>query len=262
MSDVVIYTVEDGVAQVFLNRPEKYNALSIPLFEALIETGEAIKQDKSIRAVVLSGSGDNFCAGLDMENFTPGNLSTDLMPRTHGITNFYQHVSWVWHEIEVPVIAAVQGVCLGGGLQIIAGADMRYVHPKAKLSIREVHWGIVPDMAGTQLWGQYVREDILRELSYTARLFSGEEAGQFGFATRLCDNPLEAALETAREIAGKNPHAIRSCKRLINNQSKIGVEEGMLAESQEQGALLGSPNQVEAVMANFEKRAPNFADPE
>lgn len=142
MSDVLTYTVEDGIAQVILNRPEKYNALSIPLFEALADTGEAIKKDKSVRVVVLSGSGDNFCAGLDMENFTSGVLNDSLQPRSHGVTNLFQHVAWVWHEIEVPVIAAVQGVCLGGGLQIISGADMRYVHPESKLSIREIHWGL------------------------------------------------------------------------------------------------------------------------
>ncbi|MEC8429035.1 MAG: crotonase/enoyl-CoA hydratase family protein [Pseudomonadota bacterium] len=262
MSEVLTYTVEDGIAQVILNRPEKYNALSTQLFEALANTGEAIKKDNSVRVVVLSGSGGNFCAGLDMENFTSGVLNDSLQPRSHGLTNLFQHVAWVWHEIEVPVIAAIQGVCLGGGLQIVSGADMRYVHPESKLSIREIHWGLVPDMAGTQLWGHFVREDILRELTYTGRMFSGEEAGQFGFATRLCENPLEEALATAKEIAGKNPHAIRGCKRLINNQLSLSAEDGLMQESVEQDELIGSPNQLEAIMANFEKRAPNFADPE
>lgn len=262
MSEVLTYTVEDGIAQVILNRPEKYNALSTQLFEALANTGEAIKKDNSVRVVVLSGSGGNFCAGLDMENFTSGVLNDSLQPRSHGLTNLFQHVAWVWHEIEVPVIAAIQGVCLGGGLQIVSGADMRYVHPESKLSIREIHWGLVPDMSGTQLWGHFVREDILRELTYTGRMFSGEEAGQFGFATRLCENPLEEALATAKEIAGKNPHAIRGCKRLINNQLSLSAEDGLLQESVEQDELIGSPNQLEAIMANFEKRSPNFADPD
>lgn len=262
MSEVLTYTVEDGIAQVILNRPEKYNALSTQLFEALANTGEAIKKDNSVRVVVLSGSGGNFCAGLDMENFTSGVLNDSLQPRSHGLTNLFQHVAWVWHEIEVPVIAAIQGVCLGGGLQIVSGADMRYVHPESKLSIREIHWGLVPDMAGTQLWGHFVREDILRELTYTGRMFSGEEAGQFGFATRLCENPLEEALATAKEIAGKNPHAIRGCKRLINNQLSLSAEDGLMQESVEQDELIGSPNQLEAIMANFEKRSPNFADPQ
>ncbi len=262
MSEVLTYTVEDGIAQVILNRPGKYNALSTQLFEALANTGEAIKKDNSVRVVVLSGSGGNFCAGLDMENFTSGVLNDSLQPRSHGLTNLFQHVAWVWHEIEVPVIAAIQGVCLGGGLQIVSGADMRYVHPESKLSIREIHWGLVPDMAGTQLWGHFVREDILRELTYTGRMFSGEEAGQFGFATRLCENPLEEALATAKEIAGKNPHAIRGCKRLINNQLSLSAEDGLLQESVEQDELIGSPNQLEAIMANFEKRSPNFADPD
>jgi len=262
MSDVLSYQVENAIAQVTFNRPDKMNALNMALFEALTEVGETIKADNSIRAVVLTGAGKSFCGGLDMSLFTGGADWSRLEERTHGLTNIYQQVSWVWHEIPVPVIAAIHGHCLGGGLQIASGADMRFVHPEAKLSIMEIKWGLVPDMAGTQLWSRYVREDILRDLTYTGRIFSGGEAMSFGFATRLCDDPLAEALQAAEQIAGKNPHAIRAGKRLINSQSQVSYAEGLLAEAIEQKAILGSPNQMEAVMANMEKRAPNFADPE
>ncbi|BFM15503.1 crotonase/enoyl-CoA hydratase family protein [Maricurvus nonylphenolicus] len=260
MSKVIDYQVKGGIARVTLNRPDKMNALNLDLFEALIETGEAIKKDGSVRVVVLSGEGKAFCAGLDMELMMSGGAA-DLVERAYGICNLFQQAAWIWREVPVPVIAAVQGSCLGGGLQLMCGADIRYIHPQTKLSIMEMKWGIVPDMAGTQLWSAYVREDIIRELTYTARVFSGVEAERYGFATRLCDDPLTEALETAAQIANKNPDAIRAAKRLINNQRQPDVEAGILAESVEQDALMGKTNQIEAVTANFEKRAPKFIDP-
>jgi len=244
-----------------LNRPDKMNALSLDLFKALVATGEAIKSDASVRVVVLSGAGKAFCAGLDMELMMSGG-APDLLERSHGVCNLFQQAAWVWHEVPVPVIAAVHGSCLGGGLQVMCGADMRYIHPQTKLSIMEMKWGLVPDMAGTQLWGAYVREDIIRELTYSARVFTGEEAECYGFATRLCEDPLADAMETAAQIAHKNPDAIRAAKRLINNQRQPDIAAGILAESVEQDVLMGKPNQIEAVTANFEKRAPRFIDPQ
>jgi len=260
MNETLSYTVNDGIASVTLNRPDKMNALNHALFEALIATGEAIKADKRVRVVVLNGAGRAFCAGLDMEVMTSIS-SVDLAVRTHGECNLFQQAAWVWHQVQVPVIAAVHGTCFGGGLQIMTGADIRYIHPDTKLSIMELKWGLIPDMAGTQLWKTFVREDIIRELTYTARVFSGVEAHAYGFATRLTENPLEEALATAQQIANKNPEAIRAAKRLINNQQQPDQTAGILAESTEQMGIMGSANQMEAVMANFEKRAPIFSDP-
>ncbi len=260
MNNTISYEVENGIAKVTLNRPDKMNALNTDLFNALIAAGETIKADKSVRVVVLSGAGRAFCAGLDMELMMAVG-ETNLDERTHGIANLFQQAAWVWHEVPVPVIAAVHGTCLGGGLQLMTGADMRYIHPETKLSIMEMKWGIVPDMAGTQLWSRFVREDIIRELTYTARVFSGVEANEYGFATRLTKNPLEEALETAQQIANKNPDAIRAAKRLIGNQIPGDAVAGLLAESVEQTAIIKTPNQIEAVMANMQKRAPQFNDP-
>ncbi len=259
MNDTISYQLENSIAKVTLNRPDKMNALNLDLFEALIATGELIKADKRVRVVVLSGAGKAFCAGLDME-LMMSEQEHNLSDRSHGLCNLFQQASWVWHEVPVPVIAAVHGACFGGGLQIMTGADIRYIHPDTKLSIMEMKWGLVPDMGGTQLWSAFVREDIIRELIYTARVFSGREAGEYGFATRLCDDPLAAALETAEQIAGKNPDAIRAAKRLINNQRQPDIATGLLAESQEQTAIIRTPNQIEAVMSNFEKRIPKFLD--
>ncbi len=176
-----------------------------------------------------------------------------------GKANFPQQAVWGWRQLPVPVIAAVHGVAFGGGFQLALGADMRFLSTDARMSIMEIKWGLVPDMAGTPILASLVRDDILRELTYTGRIFSAQEAQSYGLATRVCDDPRAAALEVAREIAGKSPDAIRAAKRLLNNLS-VDPAAALLAESVEQQKLLGSPNQTESVRANLEKRAPKFAD--
>ncbi|MGB3866337.1 MAG: crotonase/enoyl-CoA hydratase family protein [Xanthobacteraceae bacterium] len=264
MNDRVSVSITDGVADVRLVRADKMNALDFPMFDALAATCDRLKNEKGLRAVVLSGEGRAFCAGLDTSRFETmkegksGRLGS-LVPRTRGLVNDPQYVVWGWRELPVPVIAAVHGVALGGGFQLMLGADMRFVAPDTKLSILEIKWGLVPDMAGTPILARLVRDDVLRDLTYTGRVFSGREALDYGLATRVCDDPHKEAMAAAREIAGKNPAAIRAAKRLMNN---LGTDpaSALVAESYEQQALIGSPNQSEAVRANIEKRAPNFVD--
>ena len=225
------------------------------------------------RQVVIAGRGKAFCAGLDMASFqrmeqgAAGEVlgqSADgagLVARTHGLANAAQQVAMVWREVPVPVIAAVHGVAFGGGLQVALGADIRIVAPDTKLSVMEIKWGLVPDMGGMVLMRELARSDVVRELTYTGRVFSGEEALQLGFATRLAADPLAEALAMAHEIAGKSPDAIRAGKRLLNASLAHSAAELLIAESVEQQALIGSPNQVEAVRANIERRAPRFTAP-
>lgn len=265
MEDRVTISIADGVADVRLVRADKMNALDMAMFEALVAAATRLKTEKGVRAVVLSGEGKAFCAGLDMGRFQTmgegkgsGRLG-DLAERTHGIANQPQYAVWGWRELPVPVIAAVHGVAFGGGFQLALGADMRFLAADARMSIMEIKWGLVPDMAGTPILASLVRDDILRDLCYTGRIFSAQEAMSFGLATRICDDPRAAALEAAREIAGKSPDAIRAIKRLLNKLS-ADPAPALLAESIEQKALIGSPNQVEAVRANIDKRAPKFAE--
>src|SRR5437764_1492822 len=219
MENRVSIDISDGVADVRLVRADKMNALDMAMFEALVAATERLSREKGLRAVVLSGEGRAFCAGLDMGRFAamnenggngiPGGESRDLTRRTHGQANFAQHAVWGWRQLPVPVIAAVHGVAYGGGFQLALGADMRYVAPGTKMSSMEIKWGLVPDMAGTPILATLVRDDILRELTYTGRVFSAEEGQSYGLVTRICDDPRAAALEAAREIAGKSPDAIR-----------------------------------------------------
>jgi enoyl-CoA hydratase/carnithine racemase len=192
-------------------------------------------------------------------NGVAGGEARDLTVRTHGLANFPQAAVWGWRQLPVPVIAAIQGVAFGGGFQLALGADMRLLHPEARMSIMEIKWGLIPDMAGTPILASLVRDDILRELTYTGRIFSAQEALSYGLATRICDDPHTAAMALAREIAGRSPHAIRAAKRMLNNLS-VDPGPALLAESVEQQQLIGAPNQLEAVRANMEKRAPRFAD--
>jgi enoyl-CoA hydratase/carnithine racemase len=239
------------------------------MFEALVAATERLAREKGLRAVVLSGDGPAFCAGLDMGRFAAmkescgngiaGGKERDLAARTHGTANFPQAAVWGWRQLPVPVIAAVHGVAFGGGFQLALGADMRFLSVDARMSVMEIKWGLVPDMAGTPILSGLVRDDILRELTFTGRIFSAQEALSYGLATRICENPRAAAFEIAREIAGKSPHAVRAAKRLLNNLS-VDPGPALLAESIEQMKLMGSPNQLEAVRANIEKRAPRFAD--
>ncbi|MBB5048578.1 enoyl-CoA hydratase/carnithine racemase [Rhodopseudomonas rhenobacensis] len=260
MNDRVAVTITDGVADVRLVRADKMNALDAAMFEALVDTTARLAGEAGLRVVVLSGEGKAFCAGLDMGRFAEmKDALRDLVTRSHGEANAAQQAVWGFRQLPVPVIAAVHGVAFGGGFQLALGADIRLLAPDARMSIMEIKWGLVPDMAGTPILASLVRDDVLRELTYTGRIFSAEEALSYGLATKIVEDPRAAALELAREIAGKSPDAIRAAKRLYN---KLLVAPGpaLLEESIEQQQLIGSPNQIEAVRANVEKRPPRFVN--
>jgi enoyl-CoA hydratase/carnithine racemase len=269
MSDRVSVHIENGIADVRLNRPEKMNAIDPAMFGGLCDTGQALAKEKSLRAVVLSGEGRAFCAGLDFSSFgamagdgaVDGLAPDDVFASPEG-PGRAQLGAWVWQELPVPVIGAIHGVAYGGGFQIAMGADIRFVAPDARLSIMEIKWGLIPDMSGTQTLRRIARLDVIKELAFTGRVISGEEALALGLATHLSDHPHADAMQLAREIATMSPDAVRCAKRLFNETGLGSVQEGFLLESELQKKLVGSPNQVEAVRANLEKRAPLFKDPE
>ena len=267
-NDRVTLSFADGVADVRLNRPDKMNALDAAMFDALIATGESLKTMRGLRAVVLSGAGRSFCAGLDMGRFqamadgADSVASLRLGPRTHGDCNVPQYAALVWRSLPVPVIAAVHGAALGGGLQIALGADLRIVAPDAKLGLLEVRWGIVPDMGAFIVLPELMPADRIRELAYSGRTVTGTEAVAMGLATRTSDAPLEAALALARELAGRNPDAIRATKSLVAGAYSTDRATRLMRESQAQIAIMERANQREAVRSQLENRAPRFVDPE
>jgi len=265
VSERVTVQISEGVADVRLARPDKLNALDAAMFEALVASGERLAADRSLRAVVLSGEGRAFSAGLDVASFLGGGGggARDLFARSEASpANLAQRAAWIWAELPVPVVAAVHGVAFGGGLQIALAADLRVVAPDARLSVMEIKWGLVPDMSGTQTLRRLVRLDVAKELAFTGRIVSGAEALELGLATQLAEAPRDAAFELAREIASREPNAVRAAKRLLDASGVVGVEEGLRLEEEAQRALLGQPNQLEAVRANAEKRVPRFRDPD
>lgn len=254
---------ESGIAHVRLTRGEKLNALDPAMFDALLEAGKTLFDMPNLRCVVLAGEGKGFCAGLDLTTLEAA-LDGDgpaLPQRTHGNANRFQQTAMQWRKLPVPVIAAIHGSCFGGGLQIAGGADIRVVAPNAQLAVMEMRWGIVPDMGGYALWRGIVRDDVLRELTYTNRAFSGEEALALGFATFVDADPVARATTIAQEIATRSPTAIRAAKALFGNYLDAATDEILQEESFTQARLIGTRNQTEAVQSQLEKRPACFVDP-
>lgn len=278
MSDRVTIEISNGVADVKLNRPDKMNALDTAMFDAIIDAGASLKSDASVRAVVLSGEGRAFCAGLDFGSFSKMAEGGDDKPEAKKkreskkdaeldglegrITHRGQQAAYAWTEMPVPVICAITGVALGGGFQIAMGADIRIIAPDARMSVLEIRWGLIPDMTGTQTLAQHVGLDVAKELTFTGRMVEGQECVDIGLATKVSDSPYDDALAMAHEISAKSPHAVRAAKRLLGNVESLTTAERFAAERDEIGALIGSPNQVESVMAYFQKRDPVFVNPE
>jgi len=268
MSERVSISIDGGVADVRLSRPEKMNALDVPMFDALVEAGRSLATDDSVRAVVLSGEGRSFCAGLDFSGFqamagdgggSGGTGSIGRVPEGQ-ITHHAQQACWAWHELPVPVIAAVHGVAFGGGLQLALGADIRIVSPDVRMAVLEIRWGISPDMIATQVLPKLVGPDLAKELTWTGREVGGDEAVRIGLATHVADDPRSRALELAAEIASKNPHAIRGAKHLIDISHHADWATGFAEERKVIASLIGTPNQAEAVHAYFEKRPAVYQD--
>lgn len=276
----VTVSIDAAVADVRLNRPSKLNAVDPAMFRALVDTGAALQADRSVRAIVLSGEGRGFCAGLDLSSFaamaggdrtrsdsadaddrTPdaGSPST-ILDRGDRITSLGQQAAYTWTEQPAPVIAAVTGPALGAGLQIALAADIRFIAPDATMSVLEIRWGLVPDMTGTQMLPRLVGLDVAKELAFTGRMVDGRECVELGLATHLSEDPKGAAMELAGEIAARSPDAIRGAKRLVNMAGQAPLAEGFAAEAETMAALIGSANNAEAIRAYFEQRAPDFRD--
>ena len=263
-ADRVQIKTENHVAEVAMVRSDKHNALDGEMFQAMADAAARLADEPGVRAVVLHGEGPSFCSGIDV-GWLAGeakNLEHEFTKRDEFGANLFQRVSTAWLEVPVPVIAAIQGNCLGGGLQIALGADIRLATADAKLSVREVHWGLVPDMGITATLPRLLPLDVAKELTFTGKIVSGEEAAELGLVTRVEADPLAAARELAAEIAGRSPHAVRAAKRLYEHTWHEGGRAGLELESELQFGLIGSPNQMAAVIAGVSKQPGEFTDPE
>ena len=264
MSERVEIQIENNVALVRMNRPEKHNALDKESFEALIQSGETLAGNTSVRAVILAGAGESFCAGIDRAIFESvgGGLNDALMrPRGDTAANFFQSAAMVWRALPVPVIAAVHGVAYGAGLQIALAADIRIASPAARFSIMEIRWGIIPDMGITTTLRHVMPLDRIKLLAFTGKVIDGTEALQLGLVTEARDDPLAAARVLANEISQRSLEAVRAIKTLLNHSLDEPPDEALRREAELQLSLFGSANHREAVMANLQKREPRFTGP-
>jgi enoyl-CoA hydratase/carnithine racemase len=265
--DRVRIEMSDHVALVTLTRAEKHNALDRAMFEGIVEAAAEVADTAGVRAVVLHGEGPSFCSGLDVASFMGsddnGGGGFDVLLDRSGDrkANLAQRVATDWLDLPFPVIAAIHGACFGGGLQIALGADIRIAAPDARLSVMEGRWGLVPDMGITQTLTRLVPIDVAKELTFTARRVSGEDARELGLVTRVADDPLAAAKELAAEIAGRSPNAVRAAKRLYEETWPAPAEHALELETELQTGLIGSPNQLEAVMSGMKGEPANFSDP-
>ena len=276
MSELVTIEINDHIADVRLNRPEKYNAISPQMFEALVSAGESLMDRADVRVVVLSGNGQGFCAGLDMNSFQGMADRADENASKREVTeeivknrpvaeeerpeNHAQRAAYIWKKLPMPVIAALHGVSYGGGCQIALGADIRFAAPSAKLSVLEIKWGLIPDMSLTQTLRDLVPLDVAKELAFTGATLSATEAKELGLVTHVAEDPHAAAMELARTIASKSPDAIRFGKQLFETSWHADARTGLQLEAKLQTKLIGSANQVEAIKSNFENRDPDYKD--
>jgi enoyl-CoA hydratase/carnithine racemase len=271
MTDRIGVTIEGGVAHVLLNRPEKKNALDGDMFEGLRQAARDLGANPSVRVVVLSGAGDSFCSGIDLSNFgamASGELNQEsesvkaaVADKSRDGANQAQQLAWLWQELPVPVIAAMTGVAYGGGLHVALGADIRIVSPDARLAFVEISWGLVPDMSGTQAMRRLIPLDLAKKIVFTGETLSGTQAVALHLATETSEDPLEAAFVLARTIAQRSPDAIRAAKKLLNASGLVPLADGLANEMAASGALMGSKNQIEAVMSKLEQRTARFEDP-
>ncbi len=263
MTERVKISIDDHIAIVTLNRPDKHNAVDLKMFEALAHAGNQLAEDQTVRAVVLEGAGPSFCAGVDLDIFRQSDSpigGTAMSPGENTPANFFQRADYVWREIPVPVICSIHGIAYGAWLQIALGADLRYATADSRLSVMEIKWGIIPDMAISTTLPGLMTTDRIKELAWTGRIVQGEEACALGLITAVHENPSQVARDTALVIASKSPDAIRAIKALFDEASTLTDEAALQLEARLQLSLLGSPNQVEAVTANLQKRSPEFED--
>ena len=260
MAELVTCTVTDGIAHVRLDRPDKLNALTLQTLDELVATARRLRADRSLRAVVISGEGASFCAGLDFGTVMkqPGGIARAFVPRPWRGTNTFQEACWAWGGLPVPVIAAGHGHCFGGGVQIALAADFRFATPDSEWSVLEARWGLIPDMSGVQSLKELVGIDTAKRLTMTAQKLSGKEAADLGLVTELAADPVAAAEEFARELATRSPDAVAAAKRLFDRSWTSGPRATFARERLEQLYLLAAANTKAARKAAFGRTTPSY----
>ncbi len=262
MSERVLLEIQNDIAIVSLNRPDKYNGLDMPMFESIAKVARRLKRDRSIRGIILRGEGKAFSSGLDVKTVSknPLNFARLLLKPGLKASNLAQDVSYLWRQIPVPVVAVTHGFCFGGAFQIALGADFRYTTADCEFSIMEAKWGLIPDMGITTTLPELIPIDLAKELTMTARRFSGKEARAMGLVTRVCEDPMGEALMFLEEIRQRSPDAVAGAKMLYNNAWRADDRTGLTWETKLQRRIIGRHNQRAAVSRNTSDNPRPFRD--
>ena len=250
---------DGALAQVVLNRADKYNGMDLTMMDELLDAARTLKKARDVRAVILRGAGPAFCAGLDFPSVTrkPTRVVLGFLPWWRK-DNLFQRVCLAWRDLPMPVIAVTHGHCIGAGLQLALACDFRFSAPDCEFSIMEIRWGLLPDMGASVTLRGLVNDDVAMELAMTGRRVPADEALALGLISRIEDEPLSAALTLAEQLAEQSPSAVSAIKRLFTRSARGSERRALRLERHLQLKLLLGANQREAMRANFEKRAPKF----
>ncbi len=267
------YELKDHVAHISMCRGDAFNSMTKAFWSELPELVDKISDEGKARVIVISAQGKHFCAGMDLANFKSDGdfLSTDTKKITQGrrseaqfrVTRDLQYSISCLEKSRIPVIAAIQGACIGAGVDLITACDIRYASSDAFFCIQETNIGMAADVGTLQRLPYLIPEGILRELAFTGRKLSADEGLKYGLVNAVFDTPdavIEQALAVAHEIADKAPLAISGIKEVLNYNRDHTVEESLNYNALWNAAMDFSDDMMEAFKSKTEKRDPDFQD--
>jgi enoyl-CoA hydratase len=264
-SDRIAVSIEGGVAHVELARPDKYNAMDKEMFAAIGDAFRALGRDGAVRAILLSGQGRHFTAGLDLD-YASTQFPATADPARAAEARL-RHIEWLQDSFSAleaaraPVIAAIHGGCIGAGVDLAAACDLRVAAAEAFFQVAEVDVAITADLGTLQRLGYLIPQGVLRELAFTGRRMGAEEAARYGLVNRIAadrDAALAAGMELARTIAAKSPLAVTGAKKNLNHSRGRPVEAGLRDVALWNAATLVSADLTEAITARLGKTEPSF----
>ena len=267
------YTSEDGVGHLVLNKGEDLNKMTMNFWYELPKILDEVDRDASLRVLILTSTGKHFCAGMDLKNF--GTLGNDAEKKTnvpdkarigenlYRVAKELQDMLSKLEKLRIPVLAGIQGGCIGGGLDLVTAADMRFASKDAFFCIQEVNIGMAADIGTLQRLPRVIPEGKVRELAYTGRRMPAEEALETGLVNKVYESQedmVSGLKEMAAVIASKSPLAVYGTKAILNFSRDHTIAEGLEYNALWSGAMLPQEDMAEAMMSNMEKRDPEFKD--
>lgn len=263
-SSRVLVDIDGPIAYVWLNRPDKLNGVDLDMLADLVAAAKKLRKNREVRAVIIQGKGEAFCAGLDFGSAMkdPRRVVRFFIPNPLKGTNLFQQANWAWRELPIPVIAVTHGRCYGAGLQLALAADFRFTTPDCEWSVLEAKWGLVPDMSGTVPLSEVVSADIAKRLAMTGEIVTGKRAKEIGLVTGSSADPLKEALLLVEKLSTRSPDSVAATKKLLNETRRSRPRRAFHIERTLQLTMFLAKNTGIARKANFAKAQPDSVGPE